>query len=505
MIKNICLDDYDISPLLGLLSPEPPCTRLSAQCYGLWEALVCEVTALLLHKTFRSRVHQLPVLSSSALATRREYQRAFHILALLAHAYVWGLEGEKVMQVLPKALSLPWLEISAYLGMRPVSTHAAMALWNWRKVKPSLSVSRNSITTLELTRGGVDESWFFLVAVGVEAAGGPALAALVSAIECTARRDSSSLATHLTQIAVHVRQMSAVLDRMREHCDPYVFYKYIRRHLSGWNDRKVFPRGLIYEGDDGRIRQAEKDEIRWVKLTFGEDDQRDYTSSNAALPSSETSASAEDLVEGARYGGASAAQSSLLSALDIGLGVRHYQHAQNPDLPRRPSIFLREMQWHMPKLHRQLLYDLERGPAVHAFVDELPRDASPDRAADGVHPCVRAYNAALHCIEDFRSRHLQIVETYIIEPARAAAAAEAAAVEKRSKGEAEQDMHAYGTGGAGHLISFLQDYHLCDVWKRMYTRLCASNTVRFQHTQLISKDQVCQLAICSNIIAVRQF
>ncbi|KAI8586817.1 Indoleamine 2,3-dioxygenase [Geranomyces variabilis] len=447
------LEDYDISPVTGFLSQEPPCFHLSAPCYGQWEMLVSEVTPLLLHKTFRARVHELPVLSSSALTTRLEHQRAFHILSLLAHAYVWGLEGDEVMQVLPMALSLPWLEVSAYLGMRPVSTHAAMAMWNWRKLAPTLPVTLDNITTLELTRGGVDESWFFLVAVGVEAAGGPALAALMNAIDSTARRDAKGLATHLTQIAGHVRQMSAVLDRMREHCDPYVFYKYVRRHLSGWNDRKIFPRGLIYEGDNGRIRQAEQDELRWVKLTFGESFSRDSTSSSAPLLS-ETPGSADDLPEGAHYGGASAAQSSLLPALDIGLGVRHYQHAQNPDLPRRPSIFLREMQWHMPKLHRQLLYDLERGPAIHAFVNELARGAPADSAVNDVHPCVRAYNAALDCIEDFRSRHLQIVKTYVIQPAAAAATV----VEKTSaKGDTEQDVDAHGTGGAGHLISFLQD------------------------------------------------
>ncbi|KAJ3146850.1 hypothetical protein HDU86_008346 [Geranomyces michiganensis] len=429
-----CLDDYDVSPESGFLSEREPCAHLSSTLYAPWESLARDLTPLVIHRKLRDRVHELPVLSTSDLNGCYEHQRAFHLLSLLAHAYVWGLEGDGIMQILPKQLSLPWLEVSAFLGTRPVSTHAATVLWNWRKLVPELPVTLNNITTLELTRGGIDESWFFLVTVGVEAAGGPALAALIDAMKSTVRHDAVGLGMHLAQIAVHVRQMSAVLDRMRENCDVGVFYNRIRRHLQGWNDREIFPRGLQYEGDDGRILRAEIDEIQWVKETFGSEDSRD------CLIDENRAEGEAAHGEGVRYGGATAAQSSLLAALDIGLGVQHCH---------KPSAFLREMQWHMSKKHRQLLYDLERGPDIHALVIDLAHGTVPGCDERAASKCVDAYNAALESIENFRRRHLEIVEAYIIKPAKGAEAGL-----RDATGSIEGNL-VKGTGGAGHLLSFL--------------------------------------------------
>lgn len=45
---------------------------------------------LLSSRTFRKQADQLPVLSTTGLATDAEQRRAYVVLCFLAHAYIWG-------------------------------------------------------------------------------------------------------------------------------------------------------------------------------------------------------------------------------------------------------------------------------------------------------------------------------------------------------------------------------------------------------------------------------
>lgn len=41
----------------------------------------------------------MPELDAKQLKNEAEYQRAFLVLSLISHAYIWGAKGEKVLQV----------------------------------------------------------------------------------------------------------------------------------------------------------------------------------------------------------------------------------------------------------------------------------------------------------------------------------------------------------------------------------------------------------------------
>ena len=53
--------------------------------------------------TFIAQIHytieQLPLLDAERLQDERECQRAFLVLSLISHAYVWGAKGEPVLDV----------------------------------------------------------------------------------------------------------------------------------------------------------------------------------------------------------------------------------------------------------------------------------------------------------------------------------------------------------------------------------------------------------------------
>ena len=79
---------------------------------------------------------KLPVLETERLRNEREMGRAFLVLALLSHAYVWGAKGEPVLDVLPQNLAKPWLRVSCHLGLRPISCHSALVYFNWKLLDP---------------------------------------------------------------------------------------------------------------------------------------------------------------------------------------------------------------------------------------------------------------------------------------------------------------------------------------------------------------------------------
>jgi indoleamine 2,3-dioxygenase len=129
---------------------------------------------------------------------------------------------------------------------------------------------------------------------------------------------------------------------MPEQCDPHIFFYRIRPFLSSW------PRpGVIYEG------VSEQPQL---------------------------------------MAGGSAAQSSLLQALDAGLGVRH------------TGRFLREMRGYMPPPHRRFVEVLENGRSLQAVVLEN-KESYPTLAAH--------FNTCIQLLDSFRQTHLEYSVRYI--------------------------------------------------------------------------------------------
>ena len=98
-------------------------------------------------------------------------------------------------------------------------------------------------------------------------------------------------------------ELTEILLRTPEKCDPYIFYRRVRPYLTGWPDP-----GIVYEG----VSETP------VKLAGG-----------------------------------SAAQSSLFQAIDAALGISHEHQDSRP--------FLLAMRGHMPPKHRSFLETLDEG------------------------------------------------------------------------------------------------------------------------------------------------
>lgn len=251
------------------------------------------------------------------------------------------------------------------------------------------------MATLHTVSGGIDESWFYLITIAIEGVGARAMPVITDALKAIQAYDLSSLSHSLNIVAQVISEMTHILIKMPEHCDPYIFYHRVRIYFSGWSNMKDLPSGVTYEGDEGEIEK--------MFLEEGEPDGCGYSgeSKNWTGPK--------------RYPGGSAAQSALIHALDIFLGIRHFPTGMkkgDKDDGRKIN-FLKDMRYHMPGEFRDYLRQLELAPSLYHFMLNKPNLLDEyDQLLWS--KCVQNYNQCIDNLKQFRDKHIQIVTRYII-------------------------------------------------------------------------------------------
>ncbi|EWC46634.1 hypothetical protein DRE_04121 [Drechslerella stenobrocha 248] len=390
------LEDYSISPTTGFLPDSPPLPLLTHPYYAPWEAVIASLQALILSRNIRHEIDRLPVLSPDHLSSEPEWRRAYVVLSFLAHSYIWG--DTTPSEVLPPALSIPYLAVSAKLEVPPVASYAALCLWNFRPIfRDDLFDSLDNLATLQTFTGALDESWFYLVSIAIEARGAAILPIMLDAISSAREDNLDRVVANLQSFAERLGELTHLLGRMYENCDPHIFYTRIRPYLSGSKNMSEagLPRGVKYLDGSGN------EEFR-------------------------------------HYSGGSNAQSSLIQAFDILLGVEHRPTGDRkpasgpsgPSAPAKSHNFIVQMRDYMPGPHRRFLEHLAQVSNIRAFVEE--------HFSNGA--LTVAYDACLHMLRGFRDKHIQIVSRYIVLPAkdqrRVATGASAAAPRVKSASSA---------------------------------------------------------------------
>jgi indoleamine 2,3-dioxygenase len=279
------------------------------------------------------------------------------LLSFLGHAYVWG--ESNVVDRIPAVLALPWHYVSRLLGRPPVLSYASYALENWRRLDTQRPIELGNICLLQNFLGGQDEEWFVLVHVAIEAKAGPALAAILAGQKALTEDRPERLADQLAIIARTIETLHAILLRMPERCDPYIYFNRVRPYIHGWANHPSLPAGIIYEdvADFGGAAQ--------------------------------------------KFRGETGAQSSIVPSLDAALGITHRKDLLH--------AYLMEMRDYMPPKDRAFIAAVEAGPSIRDYVMEHHKQL----------PALREnYNAAVDGIERFRSTHLEYAHSYIIKQSR---------------------------------------------------------------------------------------
>jgi len=339
------------NPQLGFLPSADPLEKLPPD-FSEWEEAASQLPKLLLSDHLHALLETLPPFPIEKLASAAEIERAMVILSFAGHAYVWGASSPSIS--LPARLAVPWHQLSQLLGRPPVLSYASYALHNWRRLEANRPVELGNIALLQNFWGGVDEEWFILIHVDIEARAIPAVSSLLLAQTAVSENQPDKLLQHLSNIQCALEGMSQSLARMPEHCDPFIYYNRVRPFIHGWTNNPSLPDGLLYEGVTAYQNKAQK------------------------------------------FRGETGAQSSIIPALDTLLGIEH------KDDPLKE--YLLEMRDYMPPQHRAFLNQLSGGPSLRDFVIRERKNSSA---------LAEAYNNCVTLVERFRALHLQYAASYI--------------------------------------------------------------------------------------------
>lgn len=354
----LSLSEYEISPEQGFL-PQDPLEQLP-DCPTL-NHIGHELPKMLSARTVRRFVDGQRTLLPSIPATWREqdYRAAMRILSFACHAYVWEAPDQPAA-TLPPQLARPWHEVAQRLGRPPVLSYASYALDNWRRLDPTKSIQLDNIVLLQNFLGGQDEEWFVVVHIQIERQSGPGLAGLLRAMNGAADAEEDEVLLGLKSLAVAQTAMRDTLLRMKERCDPYVYYTRVRPYIHGWKNSPSLSNGLVYEG----------------------------VAAYAGRPQ--------------QFRGETGAQSSIVPCLDAGLGIVH--------APDPLTVYLQEMRDYMPPRHRSFLQAIEHTtddqgrPALSGYV----------REQKARHPELwKAYCACVDLLAQFREIHIGYADSYI--------------------------------------------------------------------------------------------
>jgi indoleamine 2,3-dioxygenase len=340
---------YGVSIERGFL-PDPDPLRALPPRFRAWEEVGAELPKLLVANRVERAIAGMPMLDARELDDERALRRAMVLLSYLGHAWVWG--GREPRERIPAVIARPWCAVAERLGRPPVLSYASYALDNWRLLDRHRALELGNLAIVQNFLGGADEDWFILIHVEIEARAARALERIGPVFAAAARGDANALAEHLGAVASAIESLCETLQRMPEHCDPYVYYHRVRPYIHGWKNHPLLPHGVVYEG----------------------------VAALAGRPQ--------------LYRGETGAQSSIVPALDALLGVEH------ADDPLR--AFLLEMRDYMPPRQRAFVEAIEAAPPLRkALLDCGSREAR------------EAYNECLRWLEAFRSTHLDYAARYI--------------------------------------------------------------------------------------------
>lgn len=346
--------------LSGFLPSTDPIQSLPIE-FQAWEFTAKQLPKLLVSDCLRKHIEHLPAFDTAKLATQEHIDRAMLLLSYLGHAYVWGEKA--VAQSIPAVLAQPWYDVATILKRPPVLSYASYALYNWYRLDKNRPIELGNIALLQNFLGGIDEEWFILIHVDIEAKAALGLSAIMPAQESVNQENTPLLITHLKQMATTLKNMCEILDRMPEHCDPYIYYNRVRPYIHGWKNNPSLPNGLIYEGVAAYNNQPQQ------------------------------------------FKGETGAQSTIIPCFDAALGIEH----ENDVL----KAHLDEMRNYMPREHVAFLEHIEKTATIRAYVKKHAAKHADLKAL---------YNECVTLLGRFRHTHLSYAHHYIQQQAQSSSA-----------------------------------------------------------------------------------
>jgi hypothetical protein len=312
----------------------------------------------------QKNIHQQYYIDKLKYLTHNEYKQIYFLFTFMAQKYVKCIQDN--IREIPYEIGLIWYYSAEHFGLPCVMTYASTILYNCKFDKDG------ELTSIYSISGTYDELHFYKVHIQLEKCGANLLKEVVAFID-----DERNLHTLLQSLYSTIMEITWRMNTMYDGCDPEIFWQQIRIFLSGYNDDYGYPNGL---------------KVKDTELYF-------------------------------KFGGGSAAQSSLIQLIDIVLGVKHESE--------HGTKFLLDQRKYMPKLHREFLTNLEVFFGKKPMKDLVKYD---DIYA-------KEYNDIIGLLHIFRKDHYRLVHTYIIK-----------FINKKTNDELEENVEANLKKGVGGLM-----------------------------------------------------
>ena len=280
---------------------------------------------------------------------------------------------------MPPSISIPFVRVCQHLELPTVATYAGVCLWNWKAIFDDERLDTlDNLSTLITFTGSLDESWFYLVSVAMEARGGPVIPLMLEAVAAARVNDTQTVTACLHGFAERLDELGTLLQKMYENCDPHVFYHRIRPFLAGSKNMADagLPHGVIFDTGSGHDEYCQ-------------------------------------------YGGGSNAESSMIQFFDIILGIEHHPTGSRKGdgsstesevevnttmAPPPRHNFIYEMRSYMPGPHRRFLSHVSSVANIRDYIENNNSNR----------PLTIAYDACLAMLRALRDKHMQMVSRYIV-------------------------------------------------------------------------------------------
>ncbi len=354
MSEKLELERFDVSAERGFLPARDPLQRLSPIFKSLEDALV-KMPKLLAAERWGECFVRIPSMNPRLLR-EDEYERAFLLLSFAAQGRIFEFHRKEVgIPLISENVAVPLSQLAEWLDRPPIMAYASYALHNWRRLDRSKPIALGNIVLMQNFLGGMDEEWFTLIHIEIEARAGKALEAAIRAQEAMLADDAGALLAHLQDLVHALTLLYQTFCRMPERCDPYIYYHRVRPWIHGTYNNRLFPDGVVYEGVEKHQGKPQK------------------------------------------FRGETGAQSSIVPLLDHVLSVEHEKNIL--------SEHLSEIRWHMPSGHRRLIEEIEARPSLREYVSGMPF-------------LIPWFNSCVEKLADFRRKHLEYAGAYIDTQAR---------------------------------------------------------------------------------------
>ena len=385
-----CIDNQDIiNDLLinkrGFITEKDPITQLSHH-YVHWEntaGILPEVISQVFdNNSFNKKLNyfyarrlleEMPKYEVDNLRTENERRRAILLLGIFAHAWVWlpyvsGV-SDKPEHFIPEQISVPLYQLTKSFNRPPVLTNSDLFDYNWT---PKNSGEEMNIHNLDILNGFVKndaEKYFYLTYFIMNLKGSPAIQAMLK-LQNTLENTIFISESLLTEMQIYLDIITQSLEEIRKalsqvfsNINKEDWFNKVRCFSVGWNNKDMFPNGVIYEG---------------VK---------DYNN------------------QGQFFYGPSGFQYPVFHCVDAFLDIQHQAYIQQVN-----------SRLYMPYSQVTIINSIENKPKIRTLLTEQKignKKVFIDTNSAKYKDVIEAYNNCIRKVKNIRSLHFGVVSKYL--------------------------------------------------------------------------------------------